>query len=231
MHASESRSGSGNFPSIGWAFASTYEWVSAALLVSSYLFGGLMLGFQWLDGFVYLSSFHLIFSAVLLLGAHRPKLGKSLGLWIIACYLLGWVVEYIGVHGGWLFGDYVYGDVLGPKLRGIPLVIGVNWILVVYAVAASLNMLAPRLHVALKVLITATALVMMDVMIEPVAIGLDYWTWADGVPPLRNYLGWFVVGLLQAWIFFALLPFGENRLAPLLLVLQVLFFASLNFAY
>ena len=214
------------------AFAKTYlaprERLPAMLLVSSYLFGTVMLAHHLVDGFVYLTALHLLFTTGLLVITHRPRPTVSLYGWLLACALLGWSAEYIGVHGKWLFGEYVYGDVLGPKVFGIPLVIGINWVVVVYAVCGTLNMLPLRIPRLLKVFVSSLCLVLLDVLIEPVAIQLDYWTWASGDPPLQNYLGWLVISLLQSVLFYLLIPYTENRLAPLLLVLQVIFFGYLT---
>ncbi len=43
-------------------------------------------------------------------------------------FMTGMVVEWIGVHNDWLFGSYYYGNNLGPKIYGVPLLIGVNWL-------------------------------------------------------------------------------------------------------
>ena len=197
----------------------------AGLLVSSYAFGAVMLAHDVLPGFVYLTAFHLTFATTLLLAAHRPWVDARPAIWIAASGLLGWGAEYVGVHGEWLFGEYAYGDTLGPKWRAIPLVLAVNWVLVVYSVCATVASYVPRWPPLGKVVASAAAMVALDVLIEPVAIGLDLWTWRGGAPPLRNYLGWGLVSLLQAALFYWLLPFSENRLARLLLVLQVGFFA------
>ncbi len=186
-----------------------------------------MLATDLLPGFVYLTAFHLLFTVVLLSITHRPSVGARYICWALACGVLGWWIEYVGVHGGWLFGDYIYGDVLGPKWRGIPFVLGVNWILVVYVVATTIAMALPRVATWQRILLGAACLTLLDVLIEPTAIALDYWTWAAGVPPLQNYVGWFVVSLVQCALFYALLPFTENRLAPLVLLLQLGFFAVL----
>ena len=204
------------------------ERLAWGLLVSSYLFGTLMLGHRIHDGFVYLTAPHLLLSAALLLSAHRPRGSARVWLWVVLCAVIGWGAEYVGVHGGWLFGSYLYGDVLGPKLWAIPLVIGINWVLVVYAVCATLTSVAPHWPRWAKAGVAAIALVALDFLIEPVAIELDFWTWSDGVPPLRNYVGWLGVGLVQASLFYLVLPFTENRLAPVLLLLQVAFFGYLN---
>ena len=197
----------------------------AGLLISSYAFGAVMLAHDLVPGFVYLTAAHLTFGATLLLAAHRPWVDAWPWVWLVLCGLLGWSAEYVGVHGGWLFGEYAYGDTLGPKWRAIPLVLAVNWVLVVYSVCATVASYVPGWPVAAKVAASAAAMVALDVLIEPVAIGLDLWTWRAGEPPLQNYLGWLAVSLLQAGLFFWLLPFAENRLARLLLVLQIGFFA------
>lgn len=206
------------------------ERVYAGLLASSYVFGAFMLGGDIVPGFVYLTAFHLCFGTTLLMAAHRPWVDARPALWLLLCGALGWGVEYIGVHGEWLFGEYAYGDTLGPKWRGIPLVLAVNWILVVYSVCATVAARVPSWPTVAKVVTAAVLLVALDVLIEPVAIALDFWTWRSGHPPLQNYAGWLGVSLVQATLFFALLPFSENRLAPLVLLLQVIFFAVLRFA-
>lgn len=206
------------------------ERLYAGLLVSSYVFGAVMLATDAVPGFVYLTAFHLCLSATLLLAAHRPWVDARPTVWLVTCGLLGWGAEYVGVHGGWLFGEYAYGDVLGPKWRAIPLVLAVNWILVVYAVCATVAARVPHWPTIAKVAAAAALMVALDILIEPVAIGLDFWTWRAGTPPLQNYIGWLAVSLAQAALFFALLPFSENRLASLVLLLQVGFFATLYFA-
>jgi putative membrane protein len=159
---------------------------------------------------------------------HRPMPAIGIWIWLAICFILGWTAEFIGVHYKWLFGEYVYGDVLGPKIFGIPLIIGVNWILVVYGVCTTLNMLFLKTNRIMKAVIAAMVLVSLDFLIEPVAIKLDFWTWALGDPPTQNFIGWFCVGLIQTSLFYLIVPLSENRLAPVLLLLQVLFFGYLS---
>ena len=211
-----------------WTRLSTRERVGAFLLLTSFPFGAVMLAHAGPPEFVYLTSFHLGLTAAVLALAHRPLPSVRLWVWAPLCGLVGWYAEYVGVHGEWLFGTYTYGDVLGPKVRGIPLVMAVNWIVVVYAVCATLNRYAAGVHVVLRVGLAALAMVALDVLIEPVAIALDFWTWDLGHPPLRNYLGWLGVGVVQGGLFYAIVPYASNRLAPLALALQVLFFAYLS---
>ena len=66
-------------------------------------------------------------------------------------------------------------------------------------------------------------MVLLDLMIEPVAIRLDFWHWQAEVIPLQNYLMWFLVALLMNWI----LTFNKfkfnMKLGFGLLISQVLF--------
>ena len=48
---------------------------------------------------------------------------------VIIGFLTGMISEILGVHRGWIFGHYQYGEALGYKLLGVPLLIGVNWTL------------------------------------------------------------------------------------------------------
>ena len=59
----------------------------------------------------------------------KPK--QMLAFFLI--FLLGFVVEVVGVQTGLIFGSYSYGATLGVKLFDTPLLIGLNWIFVSYS--------------------------------------------------------------------------------------------------
>ena len=48
---------------------------------------------------------------------------------VLLGFLTGMITEILGVQWGWIFGNYQYGDALGYKVLGVPLLIGVNWAL------------------------------------------------------------------------------------------------------
>ena len=111
--------------------------------------------------------------------------------------------EVIGVNTRMLFGDYRYGDVLGYKAWGVPLLIGVNWFLIVYCCGISihtlLRRLLNRLHEnggkpvpalkALSVIVDGASLAVFDWLMEPFAVKLGYWTWAGDIPSLTICAG------------------------------------------
>jgi putative membrane protein len=157
---------------------------------------------------------------------------------------LGIFVEIIGVNTGILFGDYAYGNVLGPKIKNVPLLIGVNWFLIIYCCGISIhtvmmkaiNRIAAdtgKTPMALKVLSVivdgATLAVFFDWLIEPVAVKLGYWFWnGNGGIPIFNYICWFVISLLLLALFHFAKFNKENKFAVNLLLVQMMFFLLLR---
>lgn len=171
--------------------------------------------------FQLLTPFNLVASLGLLLLFHtdfRP----SFWVYCVVAFAVGFLVEVAGVQTGVIFGEYAYGDALGFKIAEVPLVIGTNWLMLSYLCGS----VTDRLPVALiaKVLMAAGLMTLLDFVIEPVAIRLDFWQWQGDTIPLQNYLAWYSISAGLFFIYFKM-PFRkQNILAPLLLVLQFLFF-------
>jgi putative membrane protein len=79
----------------------------------------------------------------------------------------------------------------------------------------------------IKALIGALFMVLLDVIIEPVAIAYDFWQWQDGVIPWGNYIGWLVVGFIILLIFYRLKFNKKNPMALPVFIVQLLFFLTL----
>jgi putative membrane protein len=105
--------------------------------------------------------------------------------------------------------------------------IGVNWFLLIYA--AGVTMQRSRLKSAFFRIVTGTiVLVVLDVLIEPVAIKFDYWHWDNNIIPLKNYISWFFVSAAMLYVF-ELFNFKKQSLAaPALLATEFVFFGVLN---
>ena len=198
--------------------------VCVYLIVSMHAAG--LVGLNWhvtRPLFSLLTPFNLIATAVMLLYCHRPYNSR---FWLFAAttFLTGFLVEVAGVHTGVVFGQYRYGPVLGWKLWEVPLVIGCNWLVLIYATRAvsekllKINWLQPLLAAALMVLI--------DLLIEPAAMRLDFWSWQGDTVPLRNYVAWFGVSLVLHVLFRWLVPVLRNPLAVLVYVVQFSFFSG-----
>lgn len=139
----------------------------------------------------------------------------------------GYLIEYIGVHTGLLFGNYEYGAALGPKINDIPLVIGVNWFCIVIASCSLLYSL--RTHIVLKAILAGVLCTAMDFLIEPVAMKLDFWDWEGGIIPIWNYVCWFGFASLFSFVHLSLGK-SKNKPAQSLYFIWVLFFSILNLA-
>ena len=77
-------------------------------------------------------------------------------------------------------------------------------------------------------MLAALITTLIDVVIEPVAIALDFWTWDADEIPLQNYAGWFVISILIFAIYQGIKVPSKNRMAIIILGWQLFFFLLLN---
>ncbi|TKK70922.1 carotenoid biosynthesis protein [Ilyomonas limi] len=195
------------------------------------------------DWFVQNTPLNLLIMAVLLIITQLQK-NISFFLFFATACITGFVVELIGVGTGHLFGNYQYGKVLGIQYDGVPLLIGINWFIIMYCtgiISQSLQSWSTKQLAVMQAevkpsvqfisFITDGALLatLFDFVMEPVAVRLGYWQWlGNGDIPLYNYTCWFVISMLLLAIF-KLLPFEKNNpLAVHLFIIQLLFFLLLR---
>ena len=154
-------------------------------------------------GIRYLPEFFLktTFVAILIplcLYLYRANLQKKEWLTIFLVYIITFFSEWIGVNYGWLFGSYSYGNSLGFKIGGVPLLIGLNWVLLaLVSRQISSKLLSNKWSV---IFVSAILMVLIDVIIEPLSGSLDFWYWEMSTIPLSNYRDWFLVAVLNQWL-------------------------------
>jgi putative membrane protein len=176
--------------------------------------------------FLDIVPWHLLLMAAVIIWSHnRPD--AKFGLFTLLLFILGFGAELIGVHTGWLFGSYMYGNTLGIKLFNVPLMIGVNWFLLIYATGVLMQRSRVK-NVYARILVGALLLVLLDILIEPVAIHFDYWHWTDGAIPIKNYFCWFAVSGLMLFIFEKFKFPPQSKAAPVLLLMEFVFFMILG---
>jgi putative membrane protein len=178
----------------------------------------------------------------LLLYTHSEKNGPFYFFLIISS-VTGFAVELIGTKTGMLFGSYSYGTVLGPALQNVPLIIGINWFIVIYCCGITINTILSRLverlaeqtgtqkrviKAASIIIDGATLAVFFDWIMEPVAMKLGYWNWNGSEIPLYNYVCWFVVSAALLWVFQFARFNKQNKFAVNLLLIQMMFFLLLR---
>lgn len=176
--------------------------------------------------FLQLVPWHLLLMLVVTVLSHAGRDNKFY-VFIAIAFLLGFIAEWTGVHTGLLFGNYAYGKTLGLKLVEIPLMIGVNWFLLVYATGITLQHSRLKSPI-MRVLTGAAILVVLDLLIEPVAIKFDYWSWTDGTIPLKNYLCWFLLSAVMLFVFEAFKFKKQSRAGLVLLITEFVFFGVLG---
>ena len=197
--------------------------ISIGILVLFHAIG--VLGSMLFDAqtFMQLSPLNLLLTLGILIFNHVDR--NHLWIWP-ATMVLGFAVEVLGVNTGFPFGEYSYGEALGWKLFNTPLIIGVNWFILLYGANAVANKYAMTPWT--KALIAAGLMLILDYLIEPVAMRYDFWSWATGSPPLENYLAWFGISFLLSLMW----QFSKIKLntgiASAVYATELFFFGILN---
>ena len=193
------------------------------------IFGSILLFFDPLrQSVLNLTPIHLFGMFVLFLWANSYfsiKLIKA----IIVIYLIGVLAEVLGVRYNIIFGNYYYGNSLGPQVFEVPLIIGFNWLTLSFATYGVSSYFFRN-----KTVITIFAsmlMVLTDYIIEPMAGALDFWYWAGGNIPIQNYVGWFFVSLIIHTILVKMNFKFNIKLCLALLLSQILFFVIQYFNY
>lgn len=197
--------------------------ISAAILLIVHIAGIIGLQTSYRDLFLGLTPINLLLSASLLFINHQ-QFNKNFILFAVITLLSGFFVEVAGVRTGAIFGSYWYEETLGWKVLNVPVVISVNWLMLVYSAGVISNKL--NANIILKSATGAALLLILDLLIEQNAHNYKFWSWMDGKIPMQNYIAWFLVSFVLLLLFHSLKFKKENKLAPVLYIVQLLFFAS-----
>ncbi|WP_296637058.1 carotenoid biosynthesis protein [Polaribacter sp.] len=174
----------------------------------------------------------------------QQKINKSLWFFFSACIFAGFTYEVIGINTGILFGDYKYSSVMGYKIWGVPVLLGVLWFTTMYCVGSLTYQayhwfkikhkftISNKLEINLLAIIAAFAAVFLDLFLEPVAIKLNFWQWYPyGEIPIYNYVCWFFGSLILQYLFVNLNFNKENKFAVYLFTIQLIFFITISLFY
>jgi bisanhydrobacterioruberin hydratase len=133
------------------------------------------------------------------IGARRAVLSLA------ALSAFGFAVETTGIATGFPYGEFYYGNALGPKVAGmVPYALTLSWAPLVLGAVAAARPPEDRgsLRRILWVLIAAVLLVAIDGVLDPGATHLGLWIWPEGGlyygVPLSNYAGWLLSSVLAA---------------------------------
>lgn len=216
--------------------------IATAIALAFHISGFIAIGLFKSALFISLTPLNLLVCVALIFWT-QEKINTAFLAFCLIAFAVGFAAEYVGIHTGILFGNYSYGSILGPKWNGVPYMIGVQWFVTMYCIGVGMDMMHQRLisrqpdayqrfpkwWVTLSIIGDGALLaVLFDWVIEPVAVRLGYWQWANNDIPMLNYYSWWGVSsaLLTVFHFFRFKK--HNLFAIHLLLIQFMFFLLLR---
>ena len=187
-----------------------------------------LLGLLFYD-LIFFASFTPInlFLTSLLLMVNQIKINKKELLCIVLIFWTGIFVEFLGVNYGLLFGEYSYGSNLGPKVFGVPFLIGMNWVILT-TISGSISNFIFKEKKILSIILGSILMLVIDFFIEPVAPTLDFWEFKNSIVPISNYTGWFMTGIITQSFYHFLIKEKEFKFSINLYLAIFVFFLGLN---
>ena len=168
-----------------------------------------------------------LFVTFIMLFVNQPQMDRGVALAAGFAFVMGFSVEFLGVNFGLIFGDYVYGNNLGLKIGGVPLLIGANWVMLAF-ITGSVAAIFFDTSALKAAVFGAFLMVLIDLIIEPVAPKFDFWEFADITAPLSNYIGWFLVALPIQWVYQTQVKIKDRVFSFHLVLVQFFFFGAFS---
>jgi putative membrane protein len=173
--------------------------------------------------FMQLTPLNLMMNILMLFSFHN-NWNQKFVLSSIFIGIAGFFIEVLGVKTGYIFGSYNYGDSLGLKILEVPVIMALNWLLLIYATATMLSTIKNDILFSIA---GATIITLLDVLIEPLCAYLHFWFW-EGNVPFQNFVAWFVISCLLFYFFRKVNKNISNPYAVIIISTQFLFFGILN---
>ena len=116
------------------------------------------------------------------------------------------VIELLAVGTQFPFGQFSYGSGLGPVVAGVPLLVPLSWLMIVYPSLLAAQRLATE-HFGVA-LLTSLIVAFWNITWDAQMTDSGHWTWSVEewtVPgtagmPLQNLLGWLLVAFILALV-------------------------------
>jgi putative membrane protein len=110
--------------------------------------------------------------------------------------VFGFAIESLGVATGFPYGEFYYHEALGFRVFGlVPWTLPLGWVPLVIGAAYLTRSITPLWQ---RVVLGASILVGADLVLDPGAVYMHFWTWAQGGiyygVPFTNFLGWVLSG-------------------------------------
>jgi putative membrane protein len=131
-----------------------------------------------------------------------PLVTWRLGACLAALTAYAYAIEFVGVTTGWPYGDFQYAIDLGPMIAGVPLGLPVFFLPLVVNAYLLTTLLGGAIGSGRggRVAGALVAVVGIDLVLDPAAVALGFWTYLDGGVyygvPASNFLGWLLSGTI-----------------------------------
>lgn len=173
------------------------------------------------DFFVSITALTLLLVIGVIFYFHRQWDVKTVLLFLFII-ISSFILEMEGTSSGEIFGVYQYDRGLGFKINETPIIIGLNWLFLVYASHDIANRLSN--HFLVRILIGALLMIGYDLLLEWVAPYMQMWHFSTTFPPLQNFVTWFIASLIYHSGFEILRIKTDNKPAMMLFIIQGGFF-------
>ena len=173
------------------------------------------------DWFLKLTPLNLLIYLVLIIW-NLEHISKKFLIAFSIPFFIGFLTECLGVNYGLLFGTYSYGENLGVKIWGVPLMICVNWALLTF-ITADLSRLIHK-NIIVRSFLGGILMMILDLIIEVSAPRFDFWQFENNIIPLKNYIAWFVIGSIAHFLYHQISLKTNTKLSIHILVAVTLFF-------
>ncbi len=158
--------------------------------------------------------------SIVIILTHKYK--KKFAIWSVVTYLTTMMLEILGTNAVLIFGEYSYGNNLGIKLFGVPLIIGLLWIILILGSVSVVNRLK------LQPFYSGLVLIIFDIPLEIVATRQELWHFVGGVS-LINFLTWGLIGILFSYYLDRIKIKFASKTGSTLFIGQGLIFALIAF--
>ena len=178
---------------------------------------------EWFLGY---TSLNLLIYVVLIIW-NLENISKKVLIAFSIPFFIGFFTEYLGVNYGLLFGTYSYGNNLGIKIWGVPLMICVNWALLTF-ITADLSRVIHK-NIFIRSLLGGLLMMILDMIIEVSAPRFDFWQFENNTVPLKNYIAWFIIGSIAHFLYNQISLKTHVKLSIHILVAITFFFVCFLF--
>lgn len=166
-----------------------------------------------------------IFTCFALLHGKTYAGRKSIVVLAVLTFAITFIMEYTGVKTGFIYGEYHYGAVLGPKaLDTVPWLVPLSWFMFMYVSTVMVDAAFGGQYVGwatplLFAVLDSVAMTALDVLIDPLWVKRGTWIWTavQSLPagsvfygiPVQNYFGWLLTTII-IFIPYRIILFGNR---------------------